>query len=1339
MSINLTAVIDNEEAVRKFKELQKTAKTVTSSVITDSDRMDAAMRRIATTLGQIGVGASLVGLVKQIAQTRGEFQQLEVAFTTLLQSKEKADALMAQMVELAAKTPFDLQGVASGARQLLAYGFAAEDVTDTLTRLGNVAAGLGLNLQDLTWLYGTTAVQGRLYTRDVMQFQSRGIDLAGELATMLGKTRAEISQMVTEGKIGFPEVQKAIENMTNEGGKFYNLMQEQSKTITGLISNLGDAIDVMFNDIGKSQEGVITDVLKGTISLVENYQKVLDILIPLVSAYGAYKAALIVTTALQKAAVTASSIKAFFQLAKGITSAKDAMLLFNTAVKANPLGLALSILVAIGTAVYRYSNNAKEAAENTLGLARANKKASEEIASEIGRIKSLQDIVNNSNNAYSARKKALSELKGIVPDYHADLTSEGELINNNTEALKNYIKEFEKSVKLQAAKDELAEAYKQQRQDLKAAEDLIARGKAAGWESANGWGAYKTEARPYTEAEAHDIRVAAIQKTATIIKELNDEIAQGSVLIDENSSTTITSATKNLKAAQEAYDKAYSDWEKAVANGSDISIVKEKQETVETAKKALDEAKKLAGINDKTVKATAKTQQKLSDSLVQSDLDLQSRRIAIMRDGRNKRLAEIDLEYQQTAAKINQNRKESVENGATKDELSVYDEQMIVAEQKRTQDRAQVEKEYAEQTAETYRQLADVFLSEEERKVRAIERTYQAMRDKAVEDLQAGNIDDSNFALLNDRIDRAEEREIARNQLEKWQKYAQERLEIEEKFQQEVARIREQQRGQKGEAEIEQYREIRDNDLAALTEEMGMKEDEFTAIVDRIVNMGLEQILDMIPQVQEAIAALGDDIDPAVKAKLQAQLSALKRQAQNRQTGKDSDDTARKSADDWKELQEVLNGVAETFGEVGDAIGGTAGEIVAGIGGIATSTASMLNGISAIGTAVSVLEKASAVLMIISAGLKLVTGIVSLFSKSHELSEEVIQSYEAYIEVTDKLIDKQKELLETMTGVQALIVSEEGVAAIRKQEEATRELGKAYLASRAKRSHSYGVKTEERLRGYRSEIEAAGFDWNELYGSGRMEGLFDLSGEEIERFQRELPQVWAQLDDETRKYLETIVECKDKMNELEEATNEALTGISLDDARDELLDFLNDMDATFDDVAGNFENTMMNAINRVIASQMDGRLQKWYKDFSKAMDDGSLSEEEREELKREYENIYQDALRKRDEAYSIADIDASGALTQQQQSSSKGFQAMSQDTGNELNGRFSDMQGKMNILVNGMDMLRSINMATRNATFDMRDIMIQLNGNVADIRIYTRILPKIYETLTSVNRKLDNL
>ena len=639
MSINLTVVIDNDEAIRKFRELQKTAKTVTSSVITDADRMDAAMHRFMATLGKIGVGVSLAGLVKQIAQTRGEFQQLEVAFTTLLQSKEKADALMSQMVDLAAKTPFDLQGVASGARQLLAYGFAAEDITDTLTRLGNVAAGLGLPLERLTYLYGTTAVQGRVYARDMLQFTGSGIPMLQEMAKMYGKTTEEINAMVSAGKIGFEDVRKVIENMTNEGGQFYNLMQESSKTITGLISNLGDAIDTMFNEIGKSQEGVIAGVLQGTISLVENYQKVLNILVPLVATYGAYKAALIVTTALQKASVTMSAVKTFFQLAKGIRSAADAQAALNLAMKSNPLMLALSLLIGLGTAIYRYAKGANEAAENTLGLARANKKASDEVDVETAKIKALQDIVNNSNAAYSERKKALDELKEIVPGYHAELTSEGRLINNNTEALKNYIKEFEKSVKLRAAREELEEAYRQQRKDMNEAEKIISAG--TGTTSAGIYGGpsnVHTTRREYTPEEKKKIRMDAYLKTAPIIRELNDEIVASSLAVEDSTGKTIINVTENLKDAQKAYSDAKTALDKARRDGSDISVVKEKQNAVDNAKKALDEAKKLAGVDDKTIKATTKSQKELSDAILANDLALQQSRIDILAEGKEKEL-----------------------------------------------------------------------------------------------------------------------------------------------------------------------------------------------------------------------------------------------------------------------------------------------------------------------------------------------------------------------------------------------------------------------------------------------------------------------------------------------------------------------------------------------------------------------------------------------------------------------------------------------------------------------------------------------------------------------------
>lgn len=140
---------------------------------------------------------------------RGEFQQLEIAFNTMLGSAEQGTQLMNQLVKTAASTPFDLKGIAGSAKQLLAYGTAAEDVNGTLVRLGNIASGLSIPLNDLVYLYGTTMVQGRLFTQDVRQFMGRGIPLVQELAKQLNKTTDEVNAMVTAGQIGFPEVQKS--------------------------------------------------------------------------------------------------------------------------------------------------------------------------------------------------------------------------------------------------------------------------------------------------------------------------------------------------------------------------------------------------------------------------------------------------------------------------------------------------------------------------------------------------------------------------------------------------------------------------------------------------------------------------------------------------------------------------------------------------------------------------------------------------------------------------------------------------------------------------------------------------------------------------------------------------------------------------------------------------------------------------------------------------------------------------------------------------------------------------------------------------------------------------
>lgn len=237
----------------------------------------------------------------KIMSVRGEFQQLEVAFQTMLGSADKASTLMNQLVKTAATTPFDLKGVADGAKQLLAYGTQASEVNETIVRLGDIAAGLSIPLGDLVYLYGTTMTQGRMFTMDLRQFMGRGIPMAEELAKIFGVTKNEVAGLVTAGKVGSAEVKLAIENMTSAGGKFGGLMEAQSHTITGQISNIEDAIDMMYNDIGKQSEGLINTALGGVSTLVENYKAVGGVLVTLVSSYGAYKAALMATVAIQNA------------------------------------------------------------------------------------------------------------------------------------------------------------------------------------------------------------------------------------------------------------------------------------------------------------------------------------------------------------------------------------------------------------------------------------------------------------------------------------------------------------------------------------------------------------------------------------------------------------------------------------------------------------------------------------------------------------------------------------------------------------------------------------------------------------------------------------------------------------------------------------------------------------------------------------------------------------------------------------------------------------------------------------------------------------------------------
>ena len=359
--------------------------------------------------------------ISQMVAVRSEFQQLEISFGTMLKSKEKANELMAQLTDLAAKTPFGLQEVSEGAKRLLAFQVPAEEVTETLRRMGDVAAGLGVPMGQLIHVYGQVKAQGKLMTNDLYQFMNAGIPIIAELSKVVGKSETEIKDMVSAGKIGFPEVQAVIKNMTSEGGLFFNLMAEQSKSLGGQISNLQDNFDQMLNEIGKASEGAVSGAISSVSFLVENYQTLGKLIAGLITTYGTYKAAIIVHNALVAFSTQLTNGWTVAQLAqyRGLLLLEKAQKLLNATMLANPYVFMATAVAALAAAMFVLT-------DRTSAAEKAQKRLNEEreiaMAKEQEHKQHIEELIDTATNQYLAdtdRRKALTELAGAYPQIFA--------------------------------------------------------------------------------------------------------------------------------------------------------------------------------------------------------------------------------------------------------------------------------------------------------------------------------------------------------------------------------------------------------------------------------------------------------------------------------------------------------------------------------------------------------------------------------------------------------------------------------------------------------------------------------------------------------------------------------------------------------------------------------------------------------------------------------------------------------------------------------------------------------------------------------------------------------
>lgn len=1320
-------------------------------------------------LGVIGGTAALKGLVTDMINVRGEFQKTSIAFETMLGSKEKADALMAQMVETAAKTPFDLQGVTSGAKQLLAYGTSADKVNETLVRLGNIASGLSIPLGELVYLYGTSMSQGRLFTQDVNQFMGRGIPLVAELSKELGKTESEIRKMVTEGKVGFPELQKVIENMTNEGGKFYNLMEMQSTTLSGQISNLGDAWDSMLNSIGEETQGIASMTISAVTSIIENYKEVGAIIASLVATYGTYKAAIVVVNMLERAnimilrqavvekklaaaanivlsnsmAIAAARGKIFATVQKNIIST------FKGAGKAlaNPYVL---FAAAVGTAtygLYKFYTRETEVEKMQKRYNETKEAAARREEQHKTKVEELIASIEDETKAEMERVGAIDILKKMYPGIIEKYIDEEEHLKNLI-ALKKELSEADATRKAEENKTELRsydERIKNQKEyiermrtnDQSAVDDEIAKLK-----------------RLEEEREVSRQKVASdyINKLIADSKSKSDEELKNTIdtykkILSENVQGEWFSGSKDFKVGEiKQFVSALEDLQKARLNAvQNKEYWENKKKQAEDARDALDVSKKNSEEWNKYTKqiqeaqkqidkySDSKTNKSLSNSQKEADKrkkeqerlneellairrQNQQAEIDLMQEGTERKLKQIDLDYQKEIDAIKKQKAswESSQSGRLTDEQT---NQLGI---------------WASNAA---RNREKGITSTNNERLEADKKAWQEYF------IQFGNYQEKRKNLI--------------------QKYDDEIAKLEEHSAERATKIAEKNQA-----------------IAQLDEQFGKSTHVMADLFEDASEKSVSSIQDIIDKYELLIKYMSGTDESVSLINLKS-VGFTDKDIANLENGtiniKDITDAIKRLKEEvkgkspWlsffsdmkKGIDDIKNANGDTrkLGQGISTIGGAITEFSPAIKQFGSDISSIfgedlndeinnvIDGLSGLGqTAVGVGQImsgdiAGGIMSAVSGVSQLVNAMGNLFGPDGTAYYEgVKEQLEAINEVYDRIIDKSKEdivfgggFASVQAATQAMDNYEKKVINLQKIAAASGRAGASW------KSHSaewHSNKNVGAIGGFEQMSDILG------KSISSMTDLYSLSGDELFLIQSQMPEAWSLIDARIRENLDSIVACKDEANELRDALNQAMTGVDFDSFYNGFIDQLSDMDTSFEDMCDNFEDYLRKSIMAgLVASQYQGRINALYEQWSDAArSDSKITKNEADLLKEQYQQIVEDMMHDREEMFKTFGWDTSATS---QESSKKGFATASQDSIDELNGRFTALQIAGEEIKN-QNQLQTMSILELRA--DMLPIISNTTG-IKDIASETRDLLRLsYEELTgihddttSMNKSLKNI
>lgn len=1132
----LNDTLNAKAHVGGFREVEQAVEDTGKAV---DNSLSPAIERATQAMKGMVAGFTVQQLITQIGKTRGEFQQLEVAFETMLGSEERSSKLMNELVNTAAHTPFDLKGIADGAKQLLAYGFAAEEVNDTLVMLGNIASGLSIPLNDIVYLYGTTMTQGRLFTQDLRQFMGRGIPLAEQLADQFGVAKEKVGELVTAGEVGFENVARAMQKMTSEGGQFYNLMDKQSKTINGLVSNLGDAIDTMLNDIGKQTEGVFNDVLKLGISTVENYEKVGKAIAELVAAFGIYKGIMLTVNTLQRinnkitqeaALIQELNAAAGYKMgnAEAIAAAKTSLLTaaqtklkaaLQSTLLANPYALLAAGATALGFAIYKavtyqtqlekVHNDIKKASEQAIGSAEA------EIA-KLNELKGTLSECEEGSEDYMSVKQQIIDQFG---QYDSTLTDENTSIETLTEKYEDLTAAIQKSFAVRGFNEayeqgmkELTEDYSEDLEKLK--EKLVS---AFGEET--GAKIHQSLVNSIRKGDASAEITTWGDKLTVQVKGVSDEINK--LLGGEFASLTgkklfgfdagnFRDLINNLVQTSNAMKTLRKETLETFAlTEQDITPATKKKENKneETVNEVTDEQKAAAQKRADEIKRLNK---EVKDATVRAEFELAQAQIDAMEDGEIKTERQLDLNLQKRL--------------------------QVIKEQEQAWKQAN-EKLYksAELTPEQQKALASMYatayLERDNDEAKAKEKTAADEQKK-----------------LNDRLNKWKEFEEKQTKI--LQEYAEKRKQIEE----DETLDQSTQKNMLSELDLSQQ-----NETNLLLSKLGLDNDEVAeelvktieTAYDLATNTAVSSLLSELTDVQNQLNALTEDgvtadEEEQVRA-LQARIVGLeaavdKAKKAFAKTSDQSDKAGNKITSRMNSAARAMNTLNQAIGDVrnefGELFGDVTNDALDMVQTLLSTGLEMLGVIKAagVGTAEGIkeAERGSVILAIVQAAIQVTMAMIKVlmnFTKNAQIQKQIDalaldverleNAYEKAVFAHRKLVGGEK-FRQSIRDVQDL---KKAVKDVEQEIKLTQQQIDNAITSRGKKKYEENLLAlEEKQRQMIEKIESV-YDtfYNAVIGTDSEQFASSLADALIEGFDAGMSELDSIFEDALNDMLKTLV------------------------------------------------------------------------------------------------------------------------------------------------------------------------------------------------------------------------